>query len=80
MRLDNNSVEPATVPLQKGFQGTLAVDVSGWGGAMLRPGMTRPDSKSVVIWDVPRTVQEEGGVGKAVLLADICLLFFVNAF
>lgn len=58
-RLDNNCVDEAAIPLQGGYQGTLAVDVSGIGGATLPPGSVHPDSHSVVIWDVPNTLVEE---------------------
>jgi hypothetical protein len=59
-RLDNNCVEDAQVPLEAGFQGTLSVDVSGFGGAMNKPGTVKPSSESVVLWDVPNTVVDEG--------------------
>ena len=58
-RLDNNCVDDATIPLRAGYQGTLAVDVSGVGGAELPPGSVTPESQSVVIWDVPNTLVEE---------------------
>lgn len=58
-RLDNNCVNNATIPLRAGYQGTLAVDVSGVGGATLPPGSVTPESQSVVIWDVPNTLVEE---------------------
>tara|TARA_B110001450_G_C17656398_1_gene495450 strand:- start:968 stop:1894 length:927 start_codon:yes stop_codon:yes gene_type:complete len=60
LRLDNNCVERAEVPINAGFQGTLSVDVSGFGGASLEPGSVPPDTKSVVLWDVPSTVVDEG--------------------
>jgi hypothetical protein len=60
LRLDNNCVEDAKTPLSAGFHGTLAVDVSGMAGALLPPGNATPESKSVVIWDVPGSLQNEG--------------------
>jgi len=58
-RLDNNCVDEASISLNGGYQGTLAVDVSGFGGASLPPGSVKPDSQSVVIWDVPNVLVEE---------------------
>ena len=60
LRLDNNCVEDANVPLNAGFQGTLSVDVSGVAGAVSPPGSATPESESVVLWDVPSAVEEEG--------------------
>jgi hypothetical protein len=59
LRLDNNCVDYANIPLQGGFQGTLAVDVSGFAGALLPPGGARPETKSVVVWDVPGCLLSE---------------------
>jgi len=59
LRLDNNCVDDAKTPLLDGFNGTLAVDVSGFSGAALAPGSTRPESKSVVVWDVPGSLLSE---------------------
>ena len=60
LRLDNNCVDEAAIPLAAGYQGTLTVDVSGIAGASLPPGKTTPETKSVVLWDVPSSLLEEG--------------------
>ena len=60
LRLDNNCVDEASIPLDAGFQGTLAVDVSGLAGANGPPGIAAPDTESVVLWDVPNTLVDEG--------------------
>jgi hypothetical protein len=60
LRLDNNCVDEAAIPLAAGYQGTLAVDVSGFAGATQPPGSATPETKSVVIWDVPNSLLEEG--------------------
>ena len=59
LRLDNNCVEDASIPLEAGYLGTLVVDVSGFGGATAPPGSVEPESQSVVIWDVPNALVEE---------------------
>lgn len=60
LRLDNNCVEPSAIPLAAGYHGTLAVDVSGPGGAMMPPGSVDFETESVVLWDVPGTLLAEG--------------------
>ena len=61
LRLDNNCVDDnAKIPIDAGFHGTLTVDVSGFGGATGPPGSVPPETKSVVIWDVPKVLVEEG--------------------
>lgn len=59
LRLDNNCVEDASVPLAAGFDATLAVDVSGFAGAMMPPGSATPETESVVVWDVPGALVQE---------------------
>jgi hypothetical protein len=60
LRLDNNCVDgDSETPLQGGFQGTLAVDVSGLAGALLPPGGASPETKSVVVWNVPDCLLSE---------------------
>jgi hypothetical protein len=59
LRLDNNCVDDANLPLAAGFNATLVVDVSGLAGAILPPGSATPETESVVAWDVPGTLVEE---------------------
>jgi hypothetical protein len=59
LRLDNNCVDNYAIPLDAGFNATLAVDVSGFAGAMGSPGSATPETESVVVWDVPGTLVRE---------------------
>tara|TARA_B110000046_G_C12996360_1_gene400175 strand:- start:456 stop:1568 length:1113 start_codon:yes stop_codon:yes gene_type:complete len=62
VRLDNNCAGKASIPLAAGFNATLCVDVSGIAAAVLPPGQVKKgaiQSESVVLWDVPGTLQEE---------------------
>lgn len=63
LRLDNNCVDSGSLALEKGFGGTLAVDVSGFQAAMLSPGkigIGAIETESVVLWDPAASVIEEG--------------------
>ena len=63
LRLDNNCVEFGEIALDRGFGGTLAVDVSGMAAALgVAPGLGRNKvaSDSIVLWDPAAALVEEG--------------------